>query len=72
MKNISGRICLSAKLFGYLRVPFVERMVQSAKVGSCVRDEQALNAIAADVINNHGGESSIYHWPWDNYKSRYG
>ena len=43
---------LSAKLFGYLKVPFVERMVQSAKVGGCAGEEQALNAIATDVINN--------------------
>jgi predicted polyphosphate/ATP-dependent NAD kinase len=43
---------LSAKLFGYLKVPFVKTMIQSAKVGGCAGGEHALNAIAADVINN--------------------
>jgi predicted polyphosphate/ATP-dependent NAD kinase len=43
---------LSAKLFGYLKVPYIRRMVQSAKVGGCAGETQALNAIAADVINN--------------------
>lgn len=43
---------LSARLFGYLKIPFIKRMVQSAKVGGCAGEQQALNTIAADVINN--------------------
>ena len=43
---------LSAKLYGYLKIPYVKRMVQSAKAGGCAGEHQALNAIAADVINN--------------------
>jgi len=43
---------LSARLFGYLKIPYIKRMVQSAKAGGCAGEQQALNAIAADVINN--------------------
>jgi predicted polyphosphate/ATP-dependent NAD kinase len=43
---------LSARLFGYLKVPYVRRMLQCAKAGGCAGEQQALNAIAADVINN--------------------
>ena len=43
---------LSARLFGYLKIPYIKRMVQSAKAGGCAGEKQALNAIAADVINN--------------------
>jgi predicted polyphosphate/ATP-dependent NAD kinase len=43
---------LSARLFGYLKIPYIKRLVQSAKAGGCAGEQQALNAIAADVINN--------------------
>jgi predicted polyphosphate/ATP-dependent NAD kinase len=43
---------LSARLYGYLKVPFMKRMIQCAKAGGCAGEQQALNAIAADVINN--------------------
>ncbi|MBN2419772.1 MAG: ATP-NAD kinase family protein [Deltaproteobacteria bacterium] len=43
---------LFAKLFGYLKIPYIKRMVQSAKAGGCAGERQALNAIAVDVINN--------------------
>jgi len=43
---------LSARLFGFLKVPYVRRMLQCAKAGGCAGEQQALNAIAADVINN--------------------
>jgi len=43
---------LSARLFGYLKIPYIKRMVQSAKAGGCAGEKQALDAIAADVINN--------------------
>jgi predicted polyphosphate/ATP-dependent NAD kinase len=43
---------LSARLFGYLKVPYVRRMLQCAKAGGCAGKQDALNAIGADVINN--------------------
>jgi len=43
---------LSARLFGYLRVPFMKRMLQGPKAGGCAGEQVALNAIAADVIDN--------------------
>lgn len=43
---------LSARLFGYLKIPYIKRLVQSAKAGGCAGEKQALDAIAADVINN--------------------
>lgn len=43
---------LSARLFGYLKVPYMKRMLQCAKAGDCAGEQQALNAIAADVINH--------------------
>ena len=43
---------LTAKLYGYLKVPYERRLVQSAKVGSIPEDEANMDAIASDVINN--------------------
>jgi predicted polyphosphate/ATP-dependent NAD kinase len=43
---------VSARLFGYLKIPFAKKMVQCAKAGDCAGEQQALGAIAADVINN--------------------
>jgi predicted polyphosphate/ATP-dependent NAD kinase len=43
---------LSARLFGYLKIPYIKRLVQNAKAGGCAGEQQALNAIAADIINN--------------------
>lgn len=43
---------LSARLFGYLKVPYLKRMLQGPKAGGCAGEQEALNAIAADVINN--------------------
>lgn len=43
---------LSAKLYGYLKVPYERRLVQSAKVGSVPGDEAAIDTISWDVINN--------------------
>jgi predicted polyphosphate/ATP-dependent NAD kinase len=45
----SGRV--SARLYGYLSVPFERAMVQSAKAGGCAGDAADLAAIAADVVN---------------------
>ena len=43
---------LSARLYGYLRVPYEEALVQSSKEGSVAQEEVSLEAIAADVIEN--------------------
>jgi len=43
---------LSAKLYGYLKVPYERRLVQSAKAGSVSGEETAMDAISCDVINN--------------------
>ena len=45
-----GRV--SAKLYGYLQVPKVERLVQNLKCGRPEGDAAALSAIADDVIEN--------------------
>jgi predicted polyphosphate/ATP-dependent NAD kinase len=45
----SGRV--SARLYGYLSVPFERRLVQSAKAGGCAGDAADLAGIAADVVN---------------------
>ena len=41
---------VSARLYGYLRVPYERTLVQSAKAGGCAGDEADLRAIAADVV----------------------
>jgi predicted polyphosphate/ATP-dependent NAD kinase len=43
---------LSARLYGYLKVPYERRLVQSAKAGSVSEGEAAMDAVASDVINN--------------------
>jgi len=43
---------ISAKLYGYLKVPYERRLVQSAKAGSVLEDEDAIHAIACDIVNN--------------------
>jgi len=43
---------VSAKLCGYLRVPFERRMVQNPKTGSVAGEEEATEAIACEVIDN--------------------
>ena len=42
---------LSAKLYGYLNVPYERGLVQNAKSGSA-SEEDAMDAICCDVINN--------------------
>jgi len=41
---------LSARLYGYLRVPFERRLVQSVKAAGGAREEDAVRAIALDVV----------------------
>lgn len=43
---------VSARLYGYLRVPYEKRSVQGVKVGSAADEKKSADAIAADVINN--------------------
>jgi len=43
---------LSAKLYGYLKVPYKRNLVQSAKAGSVPGEEAIMDAIACDVVNN--------------------
>ncbi len=43
---------VSAKLYGYLRVPFERMMVQSSKVGGIVGEEIAVEAIATEIVEN--------------------
>jgi len=43
---------VSAKLYGYLRVPFEKMMVQSSKVGGIVGEEIAMEAIASEIVEN--------------------
>jgi predicted polyphosphate/ATP-dependent NAD kinase len=42
---------LSARLHGYLNVPYVEAMVQNTKSGSATTDEFSLEGIAADIVD---------------------
>ena len=43
---------VSAKLYGYLRVPFERRLLQGLKTPSSPGEQAARAAIAADVVNN--------------------
>jgi predicted polyphosphate/ATP-dependent NAD kinase len=43
---------VSARLYGYLRVPYERGMVQSAKEGSTPGEEIAIDAIASDIVLN--------------------
>jgi predicted polyphosphate/ATP-dependent NAD kinase len=43
---------LSARLYGYLKVPYVEAMVQNTKSGSATTDEFSLEGIAADIVDD--------------------
>jgi predicted polyphosphate/ATP-dependent NAD kinase len=42
---------LSARLYGYLQVPFERRLVQSVKAGAAGQEDTAVRAIALDVIS---------------------
>jgi predicted polyphosphate/ATP-dependent NAD kinase len=43
---------VSAQLYGYLRIPYRQLLVQSTKAGSSPGDEETLHAIASDVLEN--------------------
>jgi predicted polyphosphate/ATP-dependent NAD kinase len=50
---------LSARLYGFLRVPYEEHMVQSSKAESIAWEEDALNGIALEVVE--GMEKDCYY-----------
>ena len=43
---------LSARLYGYLQVPFERKLIQSVKAGGAGQEDRAVRAIALDVISN--------------------
>lgn len=43
---------VSARLYGYLRVPFERRLIQHVKAGSAGEEDSAVRAIALDVVAN--------------------
>jgi predicted polyphosphate/ATP-dependent NAD kinase len=43
---------VSARLYGYLRVPYEKTLVQSAKAGTAPGEESATQAIANDIVDN--------------------
>jgi len=43
---------LSARLYGYLQVPFERKLVQSVKAGAVGHEDTAVRGIALDVISN--------------------
>lgn len=43
---------VSARLYGYLRVPYEKALVQSSKAGSAAEEEFAMEAIASDIVEN--------------------
>jgi predicted polyphosphate/ATP-dependent NAD kinase len=42
---------LSARLYGYLRIPFERKLVQSVKAGATSQEDTVVRAIALDVVN---------------------
>ena len=51
---------VSARLYGYLRVPEESRYVQSVKSGGTSAEKEALQGIAADVIDSMDDVNSYY------------
>jgi predicted polyphosphate/ATP-dependent NAD kinase len=43
---------ISARLYGYLKIPYERNLVQSAKTGSAADEESIAEAIAAEIISN--------------------
>ena len=46
------RGAVSARLYGYLNVPFAQHLLQGAKMGQAATDDVVLAAIAADVVDH--------------------
>ncbi len=51
---------VTAKLYGYLRVPEESRFVQSAKSGGVQAEKEALQGMAADVIDSMDDEGTVF------------
>ena len=47
---------VSAKLYGYLKIPFRRRLVQSLKIASKPGEQASFEAIACDVVDRMGGD----------------
>jgi len=47
---------VSAKLYGYLKVPFHRRLIQGVKTPSSGGDKEVMNAIACEVIDRMSGD----------------
>ncbi len=60
---------LSARLYGYLKVPYEKTLVQSAKIGSAPTEEYVLESIAADVIDGMEENSLCIVGPGTNTRS---
>ena len=52
---------VSARLYGYLRVPYERQLIQSAKAGSQATDEAAMAGIANEVIHGMEGGRPLPH-----------
>ena len=50
------REIVSARLYGYLRIPHVERFLQRTKAGSSGNEKYSQEAIAAEVVENMSNE----------------
>ena len=51
--------CVSARLYGYMKVAYERNLVQSAKAGSVSGENVSMHSIASDVINNM--EENVYY-----------
>jgi predicted polyphosphate/ATP-dependent NAD kinase len=43
---------LSARLYGYLKIPYKRGLIQDIKAGSAAGEEASMDAIACDIVNN--------------------
>jgi predicted polyphosphate/ATP-dependent NAD kinase len=43
---------VSARLYGYLKIPFKKNRLQGPKSGGCAGEREALASVATDVVNN--------------------
>lgn len=48
---------VAAKLYGYLKIPFRRRLVQSLKIASSPEEKASLEAIACDIVDRMGDDS---------------
>ena len=51
---------VTAKLYGYLKIPFEKRRVQRLKAGSSISEEALHQAIAAHVVTNEMNSDTFY------------